>query len=117
MHERFIDSPDDERVTNEKGGMQSRLDIDYRFLDPVAMSECARVMMENSDQYGGKYPFNNWQKVHARDHYNHLMHHLFSMMETPDQEETHAKHAMCRAMMLLRKITEGDSVHDERNSV
>ena len=110
----FVDDPDAPRVTNEKGGMQSKLDVDYRFVDPVALVELCKVMMSNSDQYGGKYPINNWQKIPAVDHYNHLMHHLVSMMATPDQEADHAAHALCRAMMLVNRIAAGESVHDER---
>lgn len=107
----LVDDPNAERVTNDAGGKQSRLDYDLTLIDPIFLQELAKVMTENCKEYGGHYERDNWKKIDAHDHLMHLYNHVSLIMEAVNEvslEEgyTHAIHAACRVMMLIRKWKE-----------
>lgn len=107
----LVDDPNAERVTNEAGGKQSRLDYDLTLIDPIFLQELAKVMTENCAEYGGHYERDNWRKIEAHDHLRHLYNHVSLIQQTyeevgTDEAYTHILHAACRVMMLVRKWKE-----------
>lgn len=102
----FKEDPDAERVTNEAGGVQSKLTTDWKYLPWQGAREIVQNMMDNAQEYGGRYPFDNWRKISARDHLNHLTEHSISatvMMAMGEEDETltHLVHAATRALMAI----------------
>jgi hypothetical protein len=94
-------------VTNESGGMQSQLSTDWSYLPWDAAREVVAVIMRNAEEYGGKYPANNWQLISTRDHLNHALHHLISAQQlkntgaSKEDVFVHLTHAACRAMFAV----------------
>ena len=86
--------PDAQIATNEKGGKQSATPYAFHLVDPKAMFKLAEVL-----QYGAtRYERDNWRKISAEDHLNHLLHHAYAWM-AGDKSDDHVGHLFCRGMM------------------
>lgn len=87
---------DAEKVVNEAGGRQSKLDYRFDLMDSGAMFELAAVLSHGAEEYG----IDNWRKIPSRDHINHAITHLYAHLAGDTQDE-HLSHAFCRLMMAI----------------
>lgn len=82
-------------VTNEKGGMQSKVEYGFHLCDTGAMLALAETL-----QYGAShYARDNWRKIPAEEHFNHMLIHYYAWL-SGDTSDNHLGHMFCRAMML-----------------
>lgn len=82
--------------TNEKGAKQSRLDVRYDLLSPVALERLAHI-----NWYGAKrYKEWNWRGIPVKDNINHAVYHIYKYLEG-DTSEDHLGHAFCRLMFAI----------------
>ena len=86
--------PDVPVVTNEKGGMQSKVERAFHLMDGKAMFRLAGVLHIGAQ----KYARDNWRKIGCEDHINHALQHLFAY-QAGDKQDDHLGHAFCRLMM------------------
>lgn len=94
-------SPDAEIVVNEQGGKQSKTAYGFHLIDPDAILKLAEVL-----QYGAsRYERDNWRKIPAEEHFNHMMIHYYAWLEG-DTTDDHLGHFFCRAMMLYATARE-----------
>ncbi len=94
-------SPDAPIVTNEAGGKQSKVEYAFHLCNPLALFKLAEVMQIGAD----RYERDNWKKIPAEQHYNHLMIHLLAW-QAGDKSDDHLGHAMARMMMLWTMANE-----------
>lgn len=87
-------SPDEPTVTNSQGGKQARSSYAFHLCDPDAMLSMARVMQEGSE----KYTRDNWRKIPAEEHMNHMLIHWYAWLKG-DRSDDHLAHMLTRAMM------------------
>jgi hypothetical protein len=100
-------SPDAPIVENEKGGKQSKTPYGFNLLAPRAMFRLAEVM-----RYGAtRYARDNWRKISADDHVNHLLQHVFAWM-AGDRSDDHVGHTLARAMMFAEMAMEESEKSD-----
>jgi len=87
-------SPDAEIVTNEHGGKQSKAEYAFHLCDYDALFKLAEVL-----QYGAsRYARDNWRKIPAEEHFNHMTIHALAYLKGNRQDD-HLGHMFCRAMM------------------
>ena len=86
--------PDVPIVTNEKGGMQSKVERAFHLMDGKAMFRLAGVLHIGAQRYAR----DNWRKIDCEDHINHALQHLFAY-QAGDRQDDHLGHAFCRLMM------------------
>jgi hypothetical protein len=91
----------EEIITNSNGGKQTKLDYDFTLIDSKAIFKLAEILKYGAD----KYEIDNWKLIPAREHLNHALTHAFAYLDGDDQDE-HAAHFFCRAMMFLAKLLE-----------
>ncbi len=89
-------SPDAPLVTNAAGGRQSGSPYRCDLLPARAVLDVARVLKAGCDKYGP----DNWRKIGAADHVNHVLVHLFAH-QAGDVSDDHLAHAACRMLMGL----------------
>jgi hypothetical protein len=100
-------SPDAPIVTNEKGGKQSESQYAFHMIDPEAIMDLAGVLA-----YGAKrYARDNWRKIPAEEHMNHMMIHWYAWL-AGDKQDNHLGHFFCRAMMAYACAREEDRAHE-----
>jgi hypothetical protein len=97
-------SPEAEIITNENGGMQSKTEYAFHLCDPMALLKLAEVMQIGAD----RYERDNWKKIDAESHWNHLIIHLMAW-KTGDKQDDHLGHAMARMMMLFTMANEEEN--------
>lgn len=86
--------PDAPLDTNEQGGKQSAVAYRMDLIPPSVLFSLGEVLA-----YGTKkYAPDNWKKVPATDHYNHVLIHL-AAWKAGDASDDHAGHALCRMAM------------------
>ena len=87
-------SPDADIVTNTEGGKQSKVEYGFHLCDYGALFALAEVL-----QYGAsRYARDNWRKIPAEEHFNHMMIHALAYL-SGDKQDDHLGHMFCRAMM------------------
>lgn len=87
-------SPDAEIITNSDGGKQSKVEYGFHLCDYGALFALAEVL-----QYGAsRYERDNWRKIPAEEHFNHMMIHALAYL-SGDKQDDHLGHMFCRAMM------------------
>ena len=87
-------SPDAEIITNAQGGMQGKAEYGFHLCDYGALFALGEVM-----QYGAtKYERDNWRKIPAEEHFNHMVIHALAYL-SGDRQDDHLGHMFCRAMM------------------
>jgi hypothetical protein len=101
-------SPDAPIVTNEKGGKQSDTPYGFNLFAPRAMFRLAEVMRYGEKRYGR----DNWRKISADDHVNHLLQHIFAWM-AGDRSDDHVGHAFARAMMFAEMAMEEEQAAEQ----
>ena len=88
-------SPDTPIVANDKGGKQSKVEYAFHLCDYDALFALAEVL-----QYGaGRYERDNWRKIPAEEHSNHMLIHALAYLKG-DKQDDHLGHMFCRAMMM-----------------
>jgi hypothetical protein len=89
-------SPDAPIITNEHGGKQSKVEYGFHLCDTDAMLALAEVL-----QYGAsRYVRDNWRKIPAEEHFNHMLIHYYAWLKG-DKQDDHLAHMFCRCMMLF----------------
>lgn len=87
-------SPDAEIVINTQGGKQSKVEYGFHLCDYDALFALAEVL-----QYGAsRYERDNWRKIPAEEHFNHMLIHALAYL-SGDTQDDHLGHMFCRAMM------------------
>ena len=86
--------PDAPTETNAQGGKQSKSAYRMDLIPPSVLFSLGEVLA-----YGAtRYEENNWKKISAKDHLNHVMVHLAGWL-AGDTSDDHAGHALCRMAM------------------
>lgn len=87
-------SPDEPTVTNAWGGKQAESAYAFHLCDPDAMLAMAEVMKQGAE----KYERDNWRKLPAEEHFNHMVIHWYAWLKG-DRTDDHLAHMLTRAMM------------------
>lgn len=82
---------DDDKHTNDSGGIQTKLPVRLDLIPPQVLLEVGKVLADGADKYGE----NNWQLIKTNDHLNHALTHIIRYL-TGDRSEPHMVHALCR---------------------
>jgi hypothetical protein len=85
---------EEETVSNDQGGKQSKLEYRFDLIDPKAIFALAQVMHEGAQ----KYEKDNWRKISAESHLNHALSHIYAHL-AGDKQDNHLSHAFTRLMM------------------
>lgn len=88
----------DEIMSNEQGGKQSKLEYSFELLEPMMLKRVAHVLYTGKQKYGAK----NWRNI--PDHQEHIgraMYHLTQALENIDHSEDHLANAVCRIMFAM----------------
>jgi hypothetical protein len=88
--------PDAPVITNEHGGKQASSPYRFDLMDPVAQFALAEVLATGAEKYG----IDNWRRIDAQSHVNHLLQHVYAWL-AGDTTDDHLSHAYARAMMAL----------------
>ena len=67
-------SPDEPTATNAQGGKQAESAYAFHLCDPDAMLALAEVMQQGAE----KYERDNWRKIPAEEHFNHMVVHWYA---------------------------------------
>ena len=89
-------------VEHGNGYKSAPLPVRFSFLPYDALYEVAKVLTENCDEYGGKYPKDNWRK--CPDYtimLDGMLSHVHRLLEGEGDELEHLSHIACRALMML----------------
>ena len=86
----------EEKVSNELGGKQSKLDYRFDLIDTKAIFALANVLHTGEQGYGK----DNWRKIDVESHLNHATSHIYAYL-AGDKQDDHLSHAFCRLMMAL----------------
>lgn len=85
---------ENETVSNESGGKQSKLEYRFDLIDPKSLFAIAKVMHEGAQ----KYEPDNWRKISVNDHLNHAISHIYAYL-AGDKQDDHMEHAATRLLM------------------
>lgn len=91
-----------EKVINELGGLQSKLDYRFDLIDTKAIFALANVLHHGEVEYGK----DNWRKIDVESHLNHATSHIYAYL-AGDKQDEHLSHALCRLMMAIG-VEKGD---------
>lgn len=88
--------------TNDKGGMQSKLEVDFSLLDIPAMFRLGQVLTKGKI----RYERDNWRKIDVESHLNHAIQHIMAFIHDKrvpptNLVEDHLGHAFTRLMMAI----------------
>lgn len=86
-------SPDQEIVTNERGGKQSSTPYAFHLCPPEAMFSAAKTLAYGAERYGAE----NWRNIDIADHLNHALQHIYGYL-AGDVSDQHLSHALVRLM-------------------
>lgn len=86
----------DEKVSNELGGKQSKLDYRFDLIDTKAIFALANVLHTGEQEYGK----DNWRSIDTESHLNHATSHIYAYL-AGDKQDDHLSHAFCRLMMAM----------------
>lgn|GEM_PF-3831147 len=100
-------SPDAEIETNTQGGKQSAVGYAFHLLPVNAMFGLAGVLKEGLV----KYDRDNWRKISAEEHINHMIGHALGIM-AGDTSDDHFGHMLCRAAMAYECQSAGNMWED-----
>lgn len=89
--------PDVPTVVNENGGAQSSTPYAFHFLPPNAMFAAAETAKYGAEKYHETLSDRNYKKIHAEEHINHAIQHLYAYL-AGDRSDDHLAHAILRAM-------------------
>jgi len=103
-------SPDAVIVTNAAGGQQSKAEYAFHLMDYEAMFALAHTLQVGAT----RYTRDNWRKIPAEEHMNHMMIHALAYL-AGDRQDDHLGHMFCRAMMFYATArAEERTVTDEK---
>lgn len=86
----------DEIVTNNNGGKQSKNEYLWTDFCPKAMLRVAKLSSAGCEKYGK----DNWKKISKIDHINHALSHLFLYL-AGDKKEDHLAHCAWRVLAVI----------------
>lgn len=98
-----IDNPENNTITNEKGGKQSFIEARFDLIPAYSLQVIAKILSVGAEKYG----VNNWQLIDTNDHINHAINHLY-MFLSGDTSENHLGNACCRCLFALYMANKGD---------
>lgn len=87
---------EEEMVSNNQGGKQSKLEYRFDLIDTKAIFKLAHVLYAGEIRYGK----DNWRKIDVDSHLNHAMSHIYAYL-AGDGQDRHLDHAFCRLMMAI----------------
>ena len=108
----------EEIVTNNRGGKQSRIHGDYTLIPHSALEQAAMVLEEGAAKYGAL----NWKDIPMMSHLNHAYRHITIASDLfhagrgyPDQLQLleELSHALVRTMFCIDRLLEDD--YDYKN--
>ena len=85
-----------EKVINENGGSQSKLEYRFDLIDTRAIFALANVLHTGEQEYGK----DNWRKIDTESHLNHAMSHAYAFL-AGDKQDNHLSNCFCRLMMAI----------------
>lgn len=86
---------DEPVVIGENGGKQAKSLYAFHLCDYDALLAMARVLQEGAE----KYERDNWRKIPAEEHFNHMIIHAIAWLKG-DKQDDHLGHMLARAMMM-----------------
>lgn len=86
----------EEKVSNELGGKQSKLEYRFDLIDTKAIFALANVLHTGEQEYGK----DNWRKIDVDSHLNHALSHIYAYL-AGDKQDNHLSHGFCRLMMAM----------------
>ena len=86
----------EEKVINENGGSQSKLDYRFDLIDTKAIFALANVLHTGEVRYGK----DNWRKIDTESHLNHALSHIYAFL-AGDKQDNRLSHCFCRLMMAI----------------
>jgi hypothetical protein len=98
-------TPNEPIVINKNGGKQSKANYAFHLIDKAALLSLAEVLAEGAE----KYERDNWRKISAEEHYNHMMIHWIAYI-SGDKQDDHLGHFFCRAMMAFATAKQEEKV-------
>ncbi len=93
----------DETVTNELGGKQSKIEHRLSLLPPEAVLRVGAILTTGAAKYGA----DNWRLIPQRDHIDHALRHIV-MYLSGDTSEDHLGNAACRMLFAISELKESD---------
>jgi hypothetical protein len=93
----------DETVTNELGGKQSKIEHRLSLLPPEAVLRVGAILTTGAAKYGA----DNWRLIPQRDHIDHALRHIV-MYLSGDTSEDHLGNAACRTLFAISELKESD---------
>ena len=90
-----------ELISNKQGGKQSKSEYAFHLIPAEALLELAKVFEEGS----GRYARDNWKRIEAEEHFNHMMIHYYAAV-LGDTQDNHLGHFLCRAVMCFYMMTQ-----------
>lgn len=88
-------SKDEPVVIGKHGGKQAKTLYAFHLCDYDALLAIARVLQEGAE----KYERDNWRKIPAEEHFNHMIIHALAWLKG-DEQDDHLGHMLARAMMM-----------------
>ena len=87
-------------VTLECGVQQSAIPARMELIDPLAIIDLGKVLMEGAAKYGESKRGEGWYKIPTRNHLNKALIHIYAYL-AGDTSDDHLGHAQCRVHMAL----------------
>jgi len=95
---------DDETITNEAGGKQSRISTRFDLIPADVLYEVSVVLAKGAVKYGD----NNWKNIPVKDHMAHAMEHInreSHLIQTyTESTGEDYYHAICRLMFAVHLL-------------
>jgi len=101
---KFVDLREDETITNEAGGKQSRISTRFDLIPADVLYEVSVVLAKGAIKYGD----NNWKSIPVKDHLAHAMEHInreSHLIQTyTESTGEDYYHAICRLMFAVHLL-------------
>jgi len=79
----------EEKVSNELGGKQSKLEYRFDLIDPKSLFALANVLHTGEQEYGK----DNWRNIDTESHLNHAISHIYAYL-AGDKQDDHLSHGV-----------------------
>ena len=91
-------------TVNKHGGKQSKSPYRFDLIDAPAIFDLAERLAYGAERYEEE----NWRKIPTRDHFNHLLAHIYAYLGG-DRQDNHLGAIMARAMMAVAMALEEEN--------
>ena len=99
-------------VTLECGVQQSAIPARMELIDPLAIIDLGKVLMEGAAKYGESKRGEGWYKIPTANHLNKALIHIYAYL-AGDTSDDHLGHAQCRVHMALATHLAGGPDREE----